>query len=237
MKNLNNTQCNRSEDLIAFLYNEIDESGARSFEQHLHDCASCKRELASFGEIRESIVSWRDVSLAAAWSPAAENESRASAHLVQARPSAFEAIREFLNLSPLWLKGAAAFASLLFCVCAALAVAYLRTPPANVVQSTDKVYSKDELNKQIADAEQKKEKQLRDEFEAKNQADRTGPGDLKPSPRVVQPRTSGYAVSTQSSRKPLSRQERNEIAADLGLMMSRDDDDMELITDRITQTP
>jgi Putative zinc-finger len=238
MKDLNNQQCNRSEDLIAFLYNEISESEARSFERHLHECASCKRELASFGNIRESIGSWREASLAAAWSPAAENESRALLPVVQSRHSAWQAIREFFNLSPLWLKGAAAFASLLFCVCAALAIAYLRTPTTNLTgQSDDKRYTQAELNQQIAAAEQKKEKQLRDEFQTKLLPTPGGSEDIKPTPRVVQPHLSGYAVNTQNLRKPLTRQERNEIAADLGLLTSRDDDDIDLITDRITQTP
>lgn len=247
MRELDNQPCNRSEELIAFLYSEMNDGEARRFEQHLHQCASCERELASFGEIRESIVSWRDASLAAAWSNTAENESRAIVPLVQSRPSAFAAIREFFNLSPLWLKGAAAFASLLFCVCAALAIAYLKTPTTTrnvTVQSNDKLYTQDELNRQVAAAAQKaelkKEQQLRDEFAARNLPDRAGPGDVQdaqPVPRVNQPRITASALNANKLRKPLTRQERNEIAADLGLLTSRDDDEIELITDRITQTP
>ncbi|HXD34612.1 MAG TPA: hypothetical protein VN643_26060 [Pyrinomonadaceae bacterium] len=238
MRELDNQPCNRSEELVAFLYNEMEDGDARKFEQHLHECVRCERELASFGEIRQSIVSWRDASLAPAWSNTAENESRGFIPSVQARPSAFAAIREFFSLSPLWLKGAAAFASLLFCVCAALAIAYMRTPNTTVtVQTTDKIYSQDELNRQVADAEQKKEKQLRTEFQTQNSATRIGPKELAPVTSIAQPRRTGYAVNNQNMRKPLTRQERNEIAADLGLLTSRDDDDIELITDRIMQTP
>jgi len=235
MRDLNNQQCNRSEDLVAFLYHELSETEARSFERHLHECSSCERELSSFGEIRESIVSWRDASLAAAWSPAAENESRASILASEPRRSAFSALREFFNLSPLWLKGAAAFASLLFCVCAALAIAYLKAPKTTViVQQTDKVYSQGELDQQVAAAERKKEEAVRNELAA---TVAVAPENIpaKAPQRVV--KQNGYALNARNLRKPLTRQERNEIAADLGLLTSRDDDDIDLITDRITQTP
>jgi len=237
MRDLNNQPCDRSDDLIAFLYRELNDHEAQSFERHLHECGSCERELSSFGEIRQSIVSWRDASLAAAWSPAAENESRVTVPALQPRVSSFAAIREFFNLSPLWLKGAMAFASLLFCICAALAIAYLKAPVSTqATLPTDKVYSQKELDKQVAAAELKKEQQLRDEF-AKNSTLATSTTDVKPAPHVVQQRTASYAVNTRNLRKPLTRQERNEIAADLGLLTSRDDDDIDLITDRITQTP
>src|SRR5712691_1431855 len=120
MRDIKDQVCDRADDLVAFLYGELGEKDAREFERHLHECARCETEFAAFGQIRKSIVSWRDESLGAAWlTGAVTDHSLAPATIpvsVQTRPSALAAIRAFFNLSPMWMKGAAAFASLLFCV-------------------------------------------------------------------------------------------------------------------------
>src|SRR5204863_5524226 len=104
----------------------------------------------SFGEIHESIVSWRDSSLGAL--SAKENSVKVSA--LQPRRSASTAVREFFSLSPMWLKGAIAFASIIFCVCAAMAVAYMTRPvnPNVVTVPSDKIYSQQQLDQRVAAA-------------------------------------------------------------------------------------
>ena len=52
--------CERAVDLVSYLYGETDERETRDFEMHLRECRSCQAEAASFGQVRESIVSWRD---------------------------------------------------------------------------------------------------------------------------------------------------------------------------------
>jgi len=52
--------CERSSDLMAFVYNELDASERREFESHLQQCNDCRREAASFGVVRESILAWRE---------------------------------------------------------------------------------------------------------------------------------------------------------------------------------
>jgi anti-sigma factor RsiW len=237
MKDIKDDVCDRADDLIAFLYHELGEKEARNFERHLHECTGCESEVASFGQIRESIVSWRDASLSAAWSAGAVPDRQvaptAIARSTPIRPSALAAIREFFSLSPLWMKGAAAFASLLFCVCAVLAVAYLKNRNSEVVKSpSDRIYSKQELDNAVARAV------------LMNQAAKepgselvSGSAQSKATNRVNPLRTAGYVANTQGLRKPLTRQERRELAADLGLLASRDEDDLELVTDRITQAP
>ena len=56
----NSPGCERSSDLMAFVYNEMSASEAREFETHLQACANCSEEASSFGLVRQSIVSWRD---------------------------------------------------------------------------------------------------------------------------------------------------------------------------------
>src|SRR5438046_2682868 len=131
--NMNDNQCEHAEELVSFLYGELEEKAQRTFQQHVRGCASCERELASFGRVRNSISEWRDLTLGAM--------EPNNGVVVRARPSALAALRNFFYLSPLWLKGAAAFASVLFCVCAVLAIAYLKTPtPHLVANPADKLY-------------------------------------------------------------------------------------------------
>ena len=237
MKEVTTQACERGEDLIAFLYHELNERESRDFQQHLHHCANCERELSSFGDIRESIVAWRDASLGAAFA----NDNRQATFAAPPRRSALAAIREFFNLSPLWMKGATAFASLLFCACLVLAVAYLKRPNAPVVAfSNDKVYTQAELDKQVATAVQASEKKLRSEL-AKSESRATQPFTPQVPRRQVNrvaPPREAIADNRLDLRKPLTAQERKELAADLGLSTLReDDDDLDLVTDRIPQTP
>src|SRR4051812_11918215 len=98
---VNTASCERAHDLVSFLFGEIREREAQDFEIHLQDCRQCRTELASFGEVRESVSRWKQEALSGFVSPQAFAPMR--------RKSAVAAFREFFNLSPLWLKGAVGF--------------------------------------------------------------------------------------------------------------------------------
>src|SRR5215216_764930 len=106
--------CERASDLIAFLYGEADEGETRDFQLHLQQCSSCREEVASFGIVRESITAWRDEALAGFVATPVATQPQTK--------SAVAALRQFFDLSPLWLKGATAFAAMTFCVLAGLAL-------------------------------------------------------------------------------------------------------------------
>src|SRR6185503_18707600 len=110
----NSPGCERASDMIAFLYDEADEREARDFEAHLQQCSSCREELASLGVVRESITAWRDEALAGFVSSPVATQPQ--------KKSALAALRQFFDLSPLWLKGATAFAAVAFCVLVGLVV-------------------------------------------------------------------------------------------------------------------
>ena len=139
------------------------------------------------------------------------------------------------------MKGAAAFASVLFCVCAVLAIAHVKSQTSNVVSvPNNKVYSQAELDKQVAAAVQASEQKIRSNLEHgpnKGIAIVDTQVPKKPLNRTLQNRQASYAVNTQNLRKPFTRRERRELAADLGLLTSRDEDELDLVTDKITQTP
>ncbi len=193
---------------MAFLYSEMNDSETHAFELHLHDCANCRGELASFGVVRESIVAWRDEALSGFISTP-----------VPAKKSALAALRQFFDLSPLWLKAATGFAVVTFCVLLVLLVVN-KEEPAVVAVKTDATYTQQEVDRLIADALAKQQTQ--------------SPAKA-PEPIVViaKPQRQRTPIRQVKDRRPLSRAEREQLAADLRLVP--DEDDMDLLGDRINR--
>ena len=205
------SHCERSSDLMAFLYNEMDASETREFESHFQQCANCRAEAASFGQVRESITAWRDEVQTGFVPSTATAPTR----------SAVAAFRQFFDLSPLWLKGAAAFAVLTFCVLAGLLYVNLlrETPPT--IANTDATYTQQDVDRLVKEALAKQQENTL--------ADNIPP----PVRRVYPPRRPQRPDSkrTAKNRRPLSRAEREQLAADLRLLPI--DDDLDVLNDRI----
>lgn len=134
MRETTNT-CGRSEDLVAYIYNEATRAEANDFENHVRLCVGCKAEMEAFGVVRESIGEWRQQALgalpSAAW--ASDVAAVGATRQRQQRRGAMVAIREFFTLSPSWMRAATAAVALIFCVLAAIAVAYFSQQPTVVV--------------------------------------------------------------------------------------------------------
>jgi hypothetical protein len=213
------TSCERASDLIAFIYNEGSEQDAQDFQLHLRDCSSCREEAASFGVVRESIVTWRDEALAGFVSTPVTTTTR---------KSALAALRQFFDLSPLWLKGATAFALLVFCLLVGIVIFRNRE---RQVEITDKnpnaIYTEQDVDRKVKEALAK--------------ASTTTPVEIppekpqpQPQPQIVKyqkPKTAQFA----KGRRPLSRSEREQLAADLRLLSASDDEQLHLLGDRINQ--
>ena len=210
--------CERGPDLIAFLYNETNESETREFELHLKECSRCREEVASFGVVRESITAWRDEALAGFVST-----PLATAPL---KKSAIAALRQFFDLSPLWLKGATAFAVVAFCVLAVLVTlrpnrTELGSAGSVAINSNPPLYTQQDVDRIVKDALAKQQNTKRTETVTIAQT---------PKPKRVSAPT-----QAAQSRRPLSRAEREQLAADLRLLSSDDDDHLNLLGDRINQ--
>jgi anti-sigma factor RsiW len=204
----NSPVCERAEDLMAFLYREMDDNETRAFEVHLRECANCRDELASFGVVRESIFAWREEALSGFVSTP-----------LPAKKSALAALRQFFDLSPLWLKAATGFAVVTFCVLLGWSIAGNKKEPA-VAVNTGATYTQQEVDRLLADALAKQQPQ---------------PPSKAPEPVVVMakpPRQKSPIRRATKDRRPLSRAEREQLAADLRLMP--DEDDLDLL-DRINR--
>src|SRR2546430_13342004 len=146
-KNNERPICHRAEDLVAYLYNEAGETDAQDFAVHAEQCDACRTELAVFRQVHESIVVWRNEALGT-FSPASRAADLASAtasvKLVrhERRLPALQALREFFSVSPLWLRGATAFAALLLCVLALVVLSRISKHPVQVANNDEKVYTK-----------------------------------------------------------------------------------------------
>ena len=230
--------CGREDDLIAFLYGELDTGETIAFRNHMQECLSCSAEFREFSGIRESVVAWRNEALGGVNSPAVQVSTVARADL--AKPGALAALREFFNLSPLWMKGAVVFASLLFCLFAVLAAARLRdsTPPPSAAKANEKSPSEQELKAIV-------ERRVQDELQriksssgttstpavvASGQSDRDA--HKKATKRFVEVAS---ASAQQKARRPLTKVERQQLAADLRLIDNPTDGELDLLDDRINQ--
>jgi len=207
--------CERASDLIAFLYNEADERERRDFQLHLNECSTCREEVASFGVVRESITEWRDEALAGFVSQPVATKAP--------RKSALAALRQFFDLSPLWLKGATAFAVVAFCVLAVMAFVNMQSKNVQVAStapSSETHYTKEDVERLVNEALAKQEKPK------------------PPTPLIVEespkPKKSA-ATQFAKSRRPLSKAEREQLAADLRLLSNSEDESLNLIGDRINQ--
>jgi anti-sigma factor RsiW len=234
--------CARAEELVAYLYNEASEREAKEFESHMQACASCEAELAAFGHVRSSIAVWRNQALGSIEFAASANRVTSATELRKASPprraSAMTALREFFALSPVWLRAATALASL--AICALVVWAAVRAMEAPRVVVLEKVVEKGPTQ---AEVDALVDKRVREELAAQgNQQETTSKeivapvNEQKPS-TIAQSGTSRSASTarrTQATRRAptqVSTQEYEELARDLQLVPTRDEEDLPRLID------
>lgn len=52
-------RCDDKDQLVAFLYDEIDPVSRRRVEEHLRVCTTCAAEIRQFGEVRHALAEWQ----------------------------------------------------------------------------------------------------------------------------------------------------------------------------------
>lgn len=225
----NAQQCDRAGDLMAWLYGEASPNEAQSLQRHLQDCKECSENAKSFGAVRQSLVAWRDESLGS-FVPA----SASTYEQVPQRRSAVAAIRQFFDLSPLWMKAAVSFAAIVFFLLATFSVMRMQQSSQPNTQP-GRVYTEQELASLV---EQRAQQKL-EELQARARETAT-PEKSEQTPQVIKERINRRAGAVQVAkvttgvRGPLTRQEREQLAADLRLT-EPDDPELDLIEDRITR--
>lgn len=227
MRNINERPvCHRAEDLVTYLYGEASEVDSRDFADHLQQCDACRVEFGVFQQVHDSILVWRNEALgsvsAAAVSPASAVDST---HFVQHKRklSALEALREFFSVSPLWLRAATGFAVLLLCILGVLAISRSWNKPVQLAnKDSEPKYSpqqfelavQKQVNERLAQINSQKTPPKVGEVPT---SDKTKGNENRVAVNRVQPKT--------QRPRGLSRQEREQLAADLRLV-PRDEDEL-----------
>ena len=231
--------CHRAEDLVTYLYGEASEVEAKDFAVHLQQCDSCRSEFGVFRQVHESLLLWRNEALGSAFNPAVvpvDSTVESAPFVRHARKlTAFDALREFFSVSPLWLRAATAFAALLFCALGLLTISRSWNRPAQIAKSeptkatnpnTEPKYSQQDVDRavQAKVAEiarvnnQKPSPKINDETTPRKSADNSSRNQL--AVNLDQPKT--------PRRRGLSRQEREQLAKDLRLI-PRDEDELPFV--------
>jgi hypothetical protein len=217
--------CHRAEDLVTYLYGEAGESEAQDFREHLQQCDACRTEFALFNQVHESIVTWRNdalgSSLKVASSTAAPSTASVQLTVQERKLSALAALRGFFNVSPLWLRGATAFAGLLLCALLVLTVArsWQRPAPPAIANDEPKVFTRSEFNAEVA-------RRVKLEAEKLQTAAATNPKEISaPQPRSPRPEVTPVRTAAKPRLKGLTLQEREQLAADLRLIPASDDEE------------
>lgn len=217
MQNINERPvCHRAEDLVTYLYGEATGEEARDFSAHLQQCDACRAEFTVFHQVHDSIVAWRTEALGSLGPVPLVSTSAATDRFVQheRKLSALAALREFFSVSPLWLRGATAFAGLLLCALIVFAISRTWQQPAMTARDDDKKYTEEQFRQAV----QRQVEQI-----AKS-------GEEKREPLVttnnVPPRVHVATRRTRPKTKPnkLTREEREQLAADLGLIPGREEE-------------
>ena len=224
MKEMDNSSiCERAGDLVSVLYGEADEREQREFELHLKQCGNCRAEFASFAQVREAMGEWRDEALT----------GFVSSPIVAAPPrkSALAALRHFFDLSPLWMKGAVGFAAVAFCVLVVVAWGRFSTTPPEVPTASvnpASAYTKEDVDRAVADALTKQQALVQKEREQRV-AEVRKPSVVVSSSSAKSSRVTNATATTRAphERRPFSRTEREQLAAELRLL-SNDESDLEL---------
>ena len=217
--------CHRAEDMVTYLYGEATAEEASDFATHMRQCDACRAEFALFNNVHESIVAWRSEVLG----PVAVRELQAAVQPIPASPafvhhprklSGLAALREFFAVSPAWLRGAAAFAGIVLCALLVFAVLRLSQKPAPIVNNNNEArYNRQEFDKAV-------------QAEVDRRMTEVAPRPVDKGDRAAtneqtnkKPRTQTAANRVRpNQRRVLTAQEREQLAADLGLIQARDEE-------------
>ena len=218
--------CHRAEDLVTYLYGEASDADALDFRNHVRQCDSCRREFTVFNQVHDSIEVWRNEALGTSFNPAAipAETTIDSTQLVrhERKLSALAALREFFTVSPLWLRGATAFAALLLCVIGVMMVARPSRQPVDIAKNgnNDKIYTQQQFEAEVNKAVGEKVREL-----SASKQDSSTSAAIKDRPKTDTHRVQLAASQQPKNQRPqrLTRQERDQLAADLRLTLDEEE--------------
>lgn len=82
--------CEFKEQLVAYLYGELAPAQTRSFEEHMRECASCRRDVEDFRSVRQMLSVWE--------------VNEAPRVIVQVKESFWQTLAQVFRTAPAWGK-------------------------------------------------------------------------------------------------------------------------------------
>ncbi len=117
MENQQNLSCEFTEEIISYLYDELNSTDKLRFESHLVNCGFCPAEISSFGVVRASIIEWKKVEFDVLSTPIIEIPALQPARqIVSVSRPWYAKIRDLFSLSPAWMTATTAVAVVVICV-------------------------------------------------------------------------------------------------------------------------
>lgn len=225
--------CHRAEDLVTYLYGEASQTERLDFQEHMHQCDACRTEFGLFNQVHDSIVTWRNEALGTSFAPALASEPQVETTPLRCRESkvsAMAALREFFSVSPLWLRGATAFAGLLLCALVVLTVSKTwQRPPAVTSRNDAEVIKKSDFEAAVArEVEARIQRLQKASTPEKNEF-------IPPEKAMPRDETARVRSSSKPRVKALSKEESVQLAADLRLIPMDDDEQLFGIVDQPNQ--
>lgn len=220
-------------DLVAFLYGEPTDLEAGDFQIHLDACATCRADLSAFGQVRARIGAWRDEALHPMSMTATNTSTQLDTVKAVTNRSALAALREFFTLSPLWLRGVTAFASVLFVTLLIItALHYFERPVTRIVQQASPAGATKIENRPVATVEKNSPAEVA--------AVKKAPGGVVSSPsNRTKPGDNRVALHTKSNRRAtapvLSAKERSELS-DLLIAAKEDEESVPRLDDLLSES-
>ncbi len=102
MLNQRNSSCRFADELVSYLYGEIEANEKIKFEKHLKDCFDCQSEFEGFQFTRASILEWRDEEFSYLPLPSFEVSTKANLSTAESGISRswFAVLRNLFSFNP-----------------------------------------------------------------------------------------------------------------------------------------
>lgn len=113
-----NPNCNFGEEVVSYIYDEMQTVKKTTFEKHMSSCPNCADEVAAFSSVSFSIRDWRDTEFGTLETPEIVipyETAKDSAKTVEVRSGSrswIDNLRELFNFSPVFLKAVTAFGAI-----------------------------------------------------------------------------------------------------------------------------
>ncbi len=135
-----NSPCSFAEEIVEYIYDEMNGETKVKFETHLAKCNSCADELTGFGIVRSQVSDWKLKEFSPMTTPTVKLPIVQTVENTQVKRRWFESFRNLVMLSPAWMTQTAAFATLAICFgLAYLAFNYQKPIVANDVNSVAEI--------------------------------------------------------------------------------------------------